>query len=104
MQSMTGESSWEEWETLRTSADADPIEVLKAVVHFQQYFKAVERQAVRAARAQGHTWNDIGTALQKSRQAVWQTGRTEESEVKRLVEAGRARNAEVRFQIGLDPF
>lgn len=96
--------SWQRWEALRTSADADPIEVLEAVAHFQQYFKAVERQAVRAARAQGRTWNDIGTALQKSRQAVWQTGRAEESEVERLVEAGRSRNAEVRFSIGLDPF
>jgi len=101
---MAGGVSWERWETLRTSADADPIEVLEAVAHFQEYFKAVERQAVRAARAQGRTWNDIGTALQKSRQAVWQTGRAEESEVKRLVEAGRSRNAEVRYQIGLDPF
>jgi hypothetical protein len=94
----------EQWETLRTSADADPIEVLNAVAHFQQYFKAVERQAARAARAQSHTRNDIGIALQKSCQVDWQTGRTEESEVKRLVEAGRARNAEIRFQIGLDPF
>jgi hypothetical protein len=96
--------SWERWESLRTSVDADPIEVLEAIAHFQEYFKAVERRAVRAARAQGRTWNEIGAALQKTRQAVWQTGRLEEPEIKRSVEAGRSRNAEVRFQIGLDPF
>jgi hypothetical protein len=80
------------------------MDVLRAVAHFQRYFKAVERRAVQAARVQGHTWNEIGTALEKSRQAVWQTGRANEQELKQLVEAGRSRTAEVRFQIGLDPF
>jgi hypothetical protein len=80
------------------------MEVLEAVAFFQRYFKAVERQATKAARAQGRTWNDIGTVLGKTRQAVWQTGREHEAELKRLVEQGRSRTAEVRFQIGLDPF
>ncbi len=96
--------TWEQWESLRTSPDADPTEVLEAAAFFQRYFKAVERGAVQAARAQGRTWNEIGAALGKSRQAVWQTGRADEQELRRLVEEGWSRNAEVRFQIGLDPF
>ena len=96
--------TWEQWEALRTSPDPDPTEVLEAVAFFQRYFKAVERKAIQAARAQGRTWNEIGSALGKSRQAVWQTGRPESAELQRVVEAGRSRNAEVRFQIGLDPF
>jgi hypothetical protein len=31
----------------------------------------VERQAVEAARAQGHTWEEVGAALGVSRQAAW---------------------------------
>lgn len=96
--------SWEQWETLRTSPDPDPTEVLEAVAFFQRYFRAVERKAVQAARAQGRTWSEIGVALGKTRQAVWQTGRADEVQLKRLVEEGWSRSAEVRFQIGLDPF
>jgi len=78
------------------------MEVLDAVASFQRYFKAIERQAIQAARAQGRTWSEIGSVLGKTRQAVWQTGRAEES--KRVVEEGQTRDAEVRFRIGLDPF
>jgi hypothetical protein len=97
-------SSWEQWERLRTSPNPDPTEVLEAVAFFQRYFKAVERGSIQAARAQGRTWSEIGAALGKSRQAVWQTGRANESEIRRQVEEGWSRNAQVRFQIGLDPF
>jgi hypothetical protein len=96
--------SWDRWEALRTSADPDPIEVLEAVAYFHRYFKAVERGAVQAARARGRTWTEIGAALGKSRQAVWQTGRADAAELERLVQEGWSRTAEVRFQIGLDPF
>jgi hypothetical protein len=78
--------------------------VLEAVAFFQRYFKAVERKAVQAARAQGRSWSEIGSALGKSRQAVWQSGRPESAELGRTIEEGLSRNAEVRFQIGLDPF
>ncbi len=80
------------------------MEVLEAVAFFQRYFKAIERKAVHAARAQGRTWNEIGAALGKTRQAVWQSGRPNSAELERLVQDGWSRNAEVRFQIGLDPY
>ena len=80
------------------------MEVLEAVAFFQRYFKAIERKGVHAARAQGRTWNEIGAALGKTRQAVWQSGRPNSAELERLVQDGWSRNAEVRFQIGLDPY
>jgi hypothetical protein len=101
---MAGAFSWERWEALRTSPDPDPTEVLEAAAFFQRYFKAVEGEAIRAARVQSRTWREIGAALGKSRQAVWQSGRPEAVELQRMVEEGWSRNAEVRFQIGLDPF
>jgi uncharacterized NAD(P)/FAD-binding protein YdhS len=78
------------------------MEVLEAVASFQRYFKAIEREAIQAARAQGRTWNDIGNALGKTRQAAWQTGKA--AEMEHLLREGRARHAEARFRIGLDPF
>ncbi|MGO8863621.1 MAG: hypothetical protein ACLQRH_23090 [Acidimicrobiales bacterium] len=96
--------SWERWEALRTSADPDPMEVLAAIASFQQYFKAIERQAIQAARAQGHSWQEIGTILGKSKQSVWERiGRTlpEEDADKFLRFANKAQEA--RFKIGLDP-
>jgi hypothetical protein len=99
---MSDGATWERWERLRTSPDPDPMDVLEAVASFQRYFKAVERQAIQAARAQGRTWSEIGSVVGKTRQAVWQAGRPEE--VKRLIEEGQTRGAEVRYRIGLDPF
>jgi hypothetical protein len=78
------------------------MDVLDAVASFQRYFKAIERQTIQAARAQGRTWSEIGAVVGKTRQAVWQTGRAEE--LKRLLEEGQSRGAEVRYRIGLDPF
>lgn len=65
-------TAWDEWERLRSGEDPDPIEVLRTVSKFQLYFSAVETEAVRVARAKGHTWEQIGSALGRSRQAIWQ--------------------------------
>lgn len=94
------DTPWEQWESLRSSEDPDPIEVLETIAYFQRYFKAVEREAIRVARAQGHTWKEIGSAVGRTRQAVWQ--RTDSEDFRRLSEEGWSRSAEVRFQIGLD--
>ena len=95
------ESSWERWESLRSSPDPDPIDVLQAVSDFQNYFKAIEREATRIARAQGRTWKEIGSALGLTKQAVWQ--RADSEELKGAVEEGWEKIAEVRSSIGLDP-
>jgi len=94
------EGPWERWESLRSSEDPDPIEVLETVAYFQRYFKAVEREAIRAARGRSHTWEEIGSALGRTRQAVWQ--RADSEALKRISEDGWSRSAEVRFKIGLD--
>lgn len=102
MEAMSDGATWERWESLRTSQDPDPLEVLEAIASFQRYFKAIERQAIQVARAQGRTWNEIGSAVGKTRQAVWQSARS--AELERLVKEGQSRSAEVRYRIGLDPF
>jgi hypothetical protein len=99
---MSNGTFWERWESLRTKQDPDPIEILEAVASFQRYFKAIEREAIQAARAQGRTWNEIGNAVGKTRQAVWESARSRD--VERLIKEGRSRRADVRFRIGLDPF
>src|SRR5437764_8789277 len=69
---MAAESAWGRWDQLRRSTRPDPLEVLGMVTQFQRYFDAVEREAVRFARASGRTWDEIGTATGKTRQAAWQ--------------------------------
>jgi hypothetical protein len=102
------DESWERWESLRSGPDPDPIEVLRAVATFQHYFREVERQAVQVARAKGKTWKEIGAALGRTRQAVWQRSASEElrhpagESLRRVAEDGWARTAEVRSNIGLD--
>ena len=105
-------SAWERWEELRTSADPDPIEVLSAVASFQQYFAAVENEAVKVARSQGRSWQEIGAALGRTRQALWQRAGSPRGdaavdakweEFRRAMEASWATAAEVRFAIGLRP-
>jgi IS30 family transposase len=80
------------------------MEVLASIASFQLYFRAIERQAIQAARAQGHSWQEIGTVLGKSKQSVWERiGRTlpEEDADKFLRFANDTRAA--KFTIGLDP-
>ena len=104
-------SAWENWERLRTDPEADPVEVLRAISAFQRYFAAIEKEAVKVARAQNRTWHEIGAALGRLRQAVWQraASRADESKVadwqalsKRL-EDSWATSAEVRHKIGMSP-
>ena len=105
---MATTTAWQDWEQLCGSQDPDPIEVLEAVAAFQRYFAAVEREAIKAARSQGRTWQEIGTALHRSRQALWQRvasrhddpGRAEWPDV---LEASWVQTAEVRHQVGLPP-
>ncbi len=102
------DESWDRWESLRSSSEPDPVEVLETVAKFQRYFKEVERQAIHAARAKGKTWKEIGGALGRTRQAIWQRATSTEPEgntaenLRRAIEDGWSRTAEVRSQIGLD--
>ena len=103
--------AWDNWERLRRNPEADPIEVLRAISAFQKYFAAIEKEAVKVARSQHRTWQEIGAALGRSRQAVWQrvASRADESKAAdwqalgQLLEESWATSAEVRHKIGLSP-
>lgn len=108
---MSNSASWDNWEQLRTNPHADPIEVLKAVSAFQKYFAAIEKEAVKVARSQNHTWNEIGAALGRSRHVIWQRKASELDGSKaadwqalgQLLEDSWATSAEVRHKIGMSP-
>lgn len=103
--------AWDNWERLRQDPQADPIEVLRAISAFQKYFDAIEKEAVRVARSQDCTWQDIGAALGRSRQAIWQRAASRADESKKAdwealgqqLEESWATSAEVRHRIGLSP-
>jgi hypothetical protein len=103
--------AWNNWERLRQNPEADPIEVLRAISSFQKYFAAIEKEAVKVARSQDHTWQEIGAALGRSRQAIWQraASRVDESKTPdwhalgQLLEDSWVTSAEVRHNIGMSP-
>ena len=64
--------AWDAWERLIRSSDPDPMEVLRMAGTYQRYLFEVQDKAVRAARAQGRTWEEIGEAVGTTRQAAWQ--------------------------------
>ena len=97
------ESPWDTWEALRSSSNADPIEVLKIVASFHEYFSNIEREAIRVARAQGRTWNEIGSALGKTRQAIWQRVGSRSPEAQRTFTDRWAMRAEVNLRLRAKP-
>ena len=108
---MTRSSAWDDWEQLRQSPDPDPIEVLRAISSFQKYFAAIEKEAVKVARSQNRTWREIGAALGRTRQAIWQRAglRSDEESAARWealgqqIETSWATSAEVRHKVGMPP-
>ena len=65
-------SAWDEWDRLLAEPTPDPLAVIRLAAQYQRYLDAVQMKAVPAARARGHTWEEIGEAIGTSRQAVWQ--------------------------------
>lgn len=51
---------------------SDPIRVIVGIQESHRALEKWQRKAVRAAREQGATWDDIGTACGVSRQAAWE--------------------------------
>jgi hypothetical protein len=78
-------SAWEAWDRLIHGSNKDPLEVLRAASQFQRYFDAVQGAAVKAARGETRTWDEIGQALGVTRQAAWQRFATSEHEQLRKV-------------------
>ena len=65
-------SAWESWDRVIRDPESTPLEVLREVGTYQRYLAAVEEAAVKAARAGGATWEEIGQALDITRQSAWQ--------------------------------
>ena len=97
------DSPWDSWEALRSSRDPDPIDVLRAVAPLKEYFSSIEREAIRVARAQGRTWDEIGSALGKTRQAIWQRVGARAPDVERAFKERWALSAEVALKLRANP-
>ena len=69
---------WREWQRLTKSASPDPLEVAKLAATFERYFDAVKTEAVKAARASGHSWEVVASTLGTSRQSAWECYRMAE--------------------------
>lgn len=102
--------AWDNWERLRQDPETDPIAVLRAISSFQKYFAAIEKEAVKVARSQNRTWREVGEALGRTRQAVWQRRPASQAgdskardweAIGELIDSSCARSAEVRHSIGL---
>jgi hypothetical protein len=65
-------SAWDAWVELLHAPDPDAIEILRCAAKFQRYFQAVEDAAVKAARRDRASWEQIGQALGVTRQAAWE--------------------------------
>ena len=63
---------WGQWRRLTKSEAPDPLEVAKLASTFERYFDAVKTEAVKAARASGHSWEEVAETLGTSRQSAWQ--------------------------------
>jgi hypothetical protein len=85
------ESFWESWERIRTSADPDPLEVLRVAVAFSRYFEAAQKEAISFARLAGSSWEQIAESLGQSRQALWQRARRDASLQALLAASGKRR-------------
>lgn len=73
---MPKDAEWEAWQGVLAKEDADPLEVLGAAAMYERYFAEVQNHAVKAARAQGRSWQDIGDAVGTTKQSAWQKWRS----------------------------
>src|SRR4051812_15480952 len=78
---------WSRWEDVVSSKDADPLEVISLAGRLRRYLDAVESAAVKAARAQGASWQEIADAVGTTRQSAWEKWK----EVRRLAESSPER-------------
>jgi hypothetical protein len=85
------ESFWEVWERIRTSADPDPLEVLRVAAAFGRYFDAAQKEAISFARSAGLSWEQIAESLGQSRQALWQRASRDASLQALLAARGKRR-------------
>lgn len=67
---------WDAWDAIVAKQDIEPLEVLRVAAMYERYFQEVQNRAVRAARAQGHSWQQIADSVGTTRQTAWQKWKT----------------------------
>lgn len=50
----------------------EPLAVISGIVDSSEGIESALREWVRIARSEGHSWQDIGDALQVTRQSAWE--------------------------------
>jgi len=68
----TEDELWKRWRQLAKSESPNPLEVASLAATFERYFDAVKTEAVKAARASGHSWEEVAQTLGTSRQSAWE--------------------------------
>ena len=70
---VTDEQPWVEVTlTIGDEWKSDPLRVIAGIREGARVLDKYQRKAVKVARQQGRTWDEIGTACGVSRQAAWE--------------------------------
>jgi hypothetical protein len=75
---------WEAWQETIGGDDVDALEVLGTAAMYERYFQEVQSHAVRVARAEGRSWQEIADAVGTTKQTAWQKWRTPKEKAKEL--------------------
>jgi hypothetical protein len=77
---------WDALDRMLGDPNRDPLDLLRTVAQYERFLQAIENEAVKLARATGSTWEQIGEAVGRTRQTVWQRHRSESVLDKALME------------------
>jgi hypothetical protein len=75
---------WEAWQQVIGRDDVDPLEVLSAAAMYERYFQEVQRHAVRVARSDGRSWQEIADTVGATKQSTWQKWRSQKERAREL--------------------
>ena len=101
---MAADGRWERWERTIRDPKVDPLEVLTVSGMYQRYFDAVQREAVRVARAEGRSWADIADAAGITKQSAWEkwkdVSQTGEDLQRRVDEMTKEQVRKMHYEMG----
>jgi hypothetical protein len=75
---------WLEWRRRLAEPAPDALAIARLATTFSQYFDKVKTEAVRAARAEGRSWEEIADAVGTSRQSAWERYHNEQVAQRRI--------------------
>lgn len=65
----------------RQAIERDPLDIIRFITRVPKDLEIALRHAVKVARDQGHTWQEIGDAIGLTRQAAWERYATDITDV-----------------------